>query len=90
MSSSHRTIDPSPLAGEGAKRTLRVSEAGEGVGARNPSPGRSLRSRPPSPARGEGKNRAPAPKVIRRDKFVLPAPSVYETISTALSWEIAR
>jgi hypothetical protein len=48
MSSSHRAINPSPLAGEGAERTLRVSEAGEGAPAQNPSPGRSLRSRPPS------------------------------------------
>jgi hypothetical protein len=56
MNFSHHTINPSPLAGEDAERTLRVSEAGEGAGARNPSPGRSLRSRPPSPARGEGRS----------------------------------
>ena len=56
---------PSPLAGEGAERTRSVSEAGEGLGgavvlggggSRGPSPGRSLRLRPPSPARGEGKS----------------------------------
>ena len=61
--------NPSPLAGEGAERTRSVSEAGEGAGkansigakeySRNPSPGRSLRSRPPSPARGEGKGAVP-------------------------------
>jgi DNA helicase II / ATP-dependent DNA helicase PcrA len=48
---------PSPLAGEGAERTS-VSEAGEGserVASPVPSPGSSLRSEPPSPARGEGK-----------------------------------
>jgi very-short-patch-repair endonuclease len=60
-----RTPIPSPLAGEGASR----SEAGEGRGGRvlrdgvsvsgGPSPGRSLRSRPASPARGEGKVGAP-------------------------------
>ncbi len=52
--------NPSPLAGEDAAR----SAAGEGlggavilggVGCRGPSPVRSLRSRPTSPARGEGK-----------------------------------
>jgi very-short-patch-repair endonuclease len=54
-----RAPNPSPLAGEGALR----SEAGEGLripagaGIPEPSPGRSLRSRPPSPARGEGKGR---------------------------------
>jgi len=60
-----RTSNPSPLAGEGAERTRSVREAGEGdshvrphrAGRRpqDPSPGHSLRSRPPSPARGEGK-----------------------------------
>jgi len=62
-----RAQNPSPLAGEGAERTHRVSEAGEGWGGSaraphaewsDPSPGRSPRSsrgsRPPSPARGEG------------------------------------
>jgi very-short-patch-repair endonuclease len=52
---------PSPPAGEDAAR----SAAGEGlggavilggVGSRGPSPGRSLRSRPTSPARGEGRD----------------------------------
>ena len=58
--SERRTPKPSPLAGEGAERqaaklaSLR-REAGEGAFAKNPSSGRSLRSRPPSPARGEGK-----------------------------------
>lgn len=55
--------NPSPPAGEGAARTRSVSEAGEGLGdsvrckgaaSLDPSPGHSLRSRPPSPARGEG------------------------------------
>ena len=49
---------PSPLVGEGAERTRSVSETGEGAGlsfGAAPSPGRSLRSRPPSPTRGEGK-----------------------------------
>jgi very-short-patch-repair endonuclease len=50
---ARRTPLPSPLAGEGAER----SEAGEGALERNPSPGRSLRSRPPSPARGGGTER---------------------------------
>ena len=58
-----RTPKPSPLAGEGVARQaakLAASqaslrrEAGEGTFAKNPSPGRSLRLRPPSPARGEG------------------------------------
>jgi very-short-patch-repair endonuclease len=68
-----RTLIPSPPAGEGAERTRSVSEAGEGVAQRNPSPGRSLRSRPPSPAGGEGKNGTPAPKAIRRSKTLLRA-----------------
>jgi very-short-patch-repair endonuclease len=58
--SGRRTQNPSPLAGEDAAR----SAAGEGrgdaavlkrPGSRGPSPGRSLRSQPASPARGEGK-----------------------------------
>jgi very-short-patch-repair endonuclease len=58
--SVEREENPSPLAGEDAAR----SAAGEGrggavilggAGSRSPSPGRSLRSRPTSPARGEGK-----------------------------------
>ncbi len=61
MSEGRTSKKPSPLAGEDAAR----SAAGEGpggevvlggVGSRVPSPGRSLRSRPTSPARGEGKN----------------------------------
>ena len=54
-----RAPRPSPLAGEGASR----SEAGEGLrvparaGILEPSACRSLRSRLPSPARGEGKER---------------------------------
>ena len=50
--SERRTPKPSPLAEEGAERRSR--EAGEGALAKNPSPCRSLRSRLPSPARGEG------------------------------------
>src|SRR5579862_1933897 len=52
-----RAPNPSPLAGEDASR----SEAGEGsgipvgAGILGPSPGRSLRSQPASPAGGEGK-----------------------------------
>jgi hypothetical protein len=58
--SGRREENSSPLAGEDAAR----SAAGEGLGAaailggtgfRGPSPGRSLRSQPTSPARGEGK-----------------------------------
>jgi len=58
--SGWRTQNPSPLAGEVAAR----SAAGEGLGGRGlldgdgshrPSPGRSLRSRPSSPVKGEGK-----------------------------------
>jgi len=51
--SEPRTQKPSPLVGEGAERRSR--EAGEGGFKNAPSPGRSLRSRPPSPTRGEGK-----------------------------------
>jgi very-short-patch-repair endonuclease len=57
---------PSPPAGEGAERSAKLAasqasltrEAGEGSLAKNSSPGRSLRSRPPSPAGGEGKEPA--------------------------------
>ena len=61
MSAERTPQNPSPLAGEDAA----PSAAGEGlggevdlggVGSRGPSPGRSLRSRRTSPARGEGKN----------------------------------
>jgi very-short-patch-repair endonuclease len=60
---SPRAPNPSPLAGEVDARTLSVRVSGEGpggevalngVGSRGPSPGRSLRSRKSSPARGEG------------------------------------
>ena len=56
---AQRTPIPSPLAGEGGER----SEPGEGVSSHEsneatPSPGRSLCSRPPSPARGEGREQA--------------------------------
>jgi very-short-patch-repair endonuclease len=81
-----RTPKPSPLAGEGAERQapelaasaqvqVRRREAGEGVFAPDPSPGRSplagaLRrptsSRPPSPARGEG-NESAAPEAFPRN-----------------------
>jgi very-short-patch-repair endonuclease len=63
---------PSPLAGEDAAR----SAAGEGpggrvlrggdAGSRSPSPGRSLRSQPTSPARGEGKGGASVDKKMRQ------------------------
>lgn len=59
-----RAKTPSPFTGEDASR----SEAGEGLGRavlrggaaslHGPSPGRSLRSRPTSPVKGEGKNGA--------------------------------
>ena len=68
---SEKRAPPSPLAGEDAAR----SAAGEGLGggvlrgevgaSRGPSPGRSLRSQPTSPARGEGKNRR-ADRELRR------------------------
>jgi|SRR5579863_1994856 len=61
---SEKRAPPSPFTGEAASR----SEAGEGSGgavfhggvgaSRGPSPGRSLRSRPASPVKGEGKNAA--------------------------------
>jgi hypothetical protein len=54
--SRRRTLKPSPLVGEGAERRSR--EAGEGGLSYAPSPGRSLRSRPPSPTRGEGRGKA--------------------------------
>jgi len=59
MSVKAAPSQPSPLAGEDAAR----SAAGEGLGgevvlggagSREPSPGRSLRSRPSSPVKGEG------------------------------------
>jgi very-short-patch-repair endonuclease len=59
--SVRRTPNPSPLGGEDAAR----SAAGEGLGgrvflelagSREPSPGRSLRSRPTSPVKGEGES----------------------------------
>ena len=60
-----RTSNPSPPAGEVGARTRSVRAPGEGlggavdfggVGSRGPSPGHSLRSRPSSPAGGEGKS----------------------------------
>lgn len=68
MSPERTPQNPSPLAGEVAAR----SAAGEGrggevvlggVGSHGPSPGRPLRVRPPSPARGEGKTGAGASSV---------------------------
>ena len=59
--SARREENPSPFTGEDAAR----SAAGEGsggaalltrAGSLVPSPGRSLRSRPTSPVKGEGKN----------------------------------
>jgi very-short-patch-repair endonuclease len=66
MSGPH-TPKPSPLAGEGAERRRR--EAGEGAFANHPSPGRSLRSRPPSPASGEGVELA-GPKVNKSKSVI--------------------
>jgi very-short-patch-repair endonuclease len=59
--SARRTQSPSPLAGEVAARSaagegLRDAAVPRSVGSRGPSPGRSLRSRPSSPVKGEGKN----------------------------------
>jgi very-short-patch-repair endonuclease len=56
-----RTPNPSPLAGEvaapsAAGEGLSGRDLSEGHGSRGPSPGRSLRSRPTSPVKGEGKN----------------------------------
>jgi very-short-patch-repair endonuclease len=59
-----RTPNPSPLAGQVGARTRSARAPGEGpgdavvlsgAGSRGPSPGRSLRSPPSSPARGEEK-----------------------------------
>jgi very-short-patch-repair endonuclease len=54
------TPNPSPLAGEDAARSAAGEGSGGGVsrggsGSRGPSPGHSLRSRPSSPVKGEGK-----------------------------------
>jgi very-short-patch-repair endonuclease len=69
--SVERTPIPSPLAGEGAERTRSVSEAGEEE--RLPSPGRSLCSRPPSPARGEGRNEPTARKSVEKQGLIAKA-----------------
>jgi very-short-patch-repair endonuclease len=62
-----RAPNPSPLAGEDDARTRSVRASGEGsggavvldvTGSRGPSPGHSLRSRPSSPVKGEGKGSA--------------------------------
>jgi very-short-patch-repair endonuclease len=63
MSVERAPRNPSPLAGEDAARSAAGEGLGgavilSGVGSRGPSPGRSLRSRPTSPARGEGKGGA--------------------------------
>jgi very-short-patch-repair endonuclease len=69
--SARRTLNPSPLAGEVAAR----SAAGEGSGGRvrlersgshGPSPGRSLRSRPTSPVKGEGESGQSDPVLTTR------------------------
>jgi hypothetical protein len=57
---ARRAPKPSPLAGEVAARSAAGEGSGGGVvrggwGSRGPSPGRSLRSRPSSPVKGEGK-----------------------------------
>ncbi len=71
MSAWRAPKKPAPLAGEDAAR----SAAGEGLGgeallgrsgSHGPSPGRSLRSRPTSPARGEGKNAPVDRELVRR------------------------
>lgn len=58
--SARRTPNPSPPAGEDAARSAAGEGSGGAVsrgrsGSRGPLPGNSLRSRPSSPARGEGK-----------------------------------
>ena len=62
-----RAPNPSPLAGGDDARTRSVRASGEGsggavvldvTGSRGPSPGHSLRSRPSSPVKGEGKGSA--------------------------------
>jgi very-short-patch-repair endonuclease len=60
MSERRTPKNPSPLAGEDAARSAAGEGLGgavglDGAGSHGPSPGRSLRSRPTSPARGEGK-----------------------------------
>jgi very-short-patch-repair endonuclease len=80
MSVGQAPKNPSPVPEEGAERTRSVSEAGEGPGgavrfgagaSHFPSPGRSLRARPPSPARGEGKSGASfAPEMRRRARVL--------------------
>jgi very-short-patch-repair endonuclease len=56
---ARRAPNPSPLAGEVAARSAAGEGSGEqvrgGWGSRRPSPGRSLRLRPSSPVKGEGK-----------------------------------
>jgi very-short-patch-repair endonuclease len=56
-----RTPNPSPLAGEVGARSAPGEGPGgavvlSGVGSHGPSPGRSLRSQPSSPVKGEGKS----------------------------------
>jgi protein ImuB len=62
-------LSPSPLAGEGAER----SEAGEGAWIKRiaPSPFRSLRLLPPSPAGGEG---------LKRPQHLLDRPEAIDVI----------
>jgi very-short-patch-repair endonuclease len=69
-----RTPNPSPLAGEDDAWTRSVHASGEGPGSaavldvggsRGPSPGHSLRSRPSSPVKGEGKGSA-VPRMRQR------------------------
>jgi very-short-patch-repair endonuclease len=57
---ARRAPNPSPLAGEVAARSAAGEGSGGGAsrgrsGSRGPSPGHSLRSRPSSPVKGEGK-----------------------------------
>jgi very-short-patch-repair endonuclease len=65
---ARRKEDPSPFTGEVAAR----SAAGEGsripapTGILEPSPGRSLRSRPTSPVKGEGESAAGDRGLVRR------------------------
>ena len=73
MSTRHAP-NPSPLAGEVAARSAAGEGPGgallrDGWGSRGPSPGRSLRSRPSSPVKGEGKGERVRPARALRSRM---------------------
>src|SRR5262245_447388 len=73
---------PSPPVGEGTERRRR--EAGEGCLLKAPSPGRSLRSRPPSPTGGEGDG-------VRGSLIAQPPRSFrLSSLSTQCPWQRVR